>query len=58
MSIQFNSEESDSRTRVFRPRTAESLKAPNDSATDKLADAIRKSWIQERSDGAASNKRA
>ena len=49
MSIQLNSDESNSRTRVLRPRMEESVKPPTDRAADKLADAIRKSWIQERS---------
>ncbi len=57
MSIQRNSEESSSRTRVLRSTMKEPAKVSTDSAADKLADAIRKSWIQERSNGVASNKR-
>lgn len=58
MPTQLNSEESDSRTRVLRPRMEESVKPPTRSAADKLADVIRKSWIQGRSTGVPSNKRS
>jgi hypothetical protein len=43
-----NSEESSSRIRVLRPQIEECVKPQTDSTADKLADAIRKSWIRER----------
>jgi hypothetical protein len=50
----FNSQESDSRTRVLRPQIDECVKPVktlSDNTVDKLAEAIRKSWIGERSNG-------
>jgi hypothetical protein len=59
MPIQLDSKESSPRTRVLRPRMEESAKPLiSDNAADKLANAIRKSWIQERSGGTVANKRA
>jgi len=49
--------EASSTTRVFRPRMEEAGKPLSERAADKLANAIRKSWIQERSNGTVSNKR-
>lgn len=45
----FNSDESSSRTRVLRPQIEEYVKPPIEHPLDKVADAIRKSWIRERS---------
>lgn len=55
MPAQLNSEETGSRTRVLRME--ESVNASASSDADKLADAIRKSWIRERSNRAADKKR-
>lgn len=48
-SPKFNSHESSSRTRVLRPQIKEYVKPLIEDPLDKMADAIRKSWIRERS---------
>lgn len=50
----FNSQESDSKTRVLRPQTGDYVKLvkpPSNDTVDELANAIRKTWIAERSNG-------
>lgn len=54
----FNSQRTGSRTRVLRPQIEERGKPLTDSTVDKLAEAIRKAWIRERSNELPCGSRA